>query len=122
MRNEIKLRFNEPEYIIDRENGVVVCKLTFVALWPSYVEYGNYVLPRVRTVKAVARVGEHDVFDYEVGRKVSLAKAEQKAYRKIQRVCFKAIDECVKAFTTFKQFGIKAEGVINHNNKYIEKF
>lgn len=123
MRNEIKLRFEEPEYIIDRQNGVVVCKLTYRANYPEIVSYTmGLMMPLFRTVKAVAKVRYDDTFDFEIGKKVSLAKAEKKAYAQVFKACERQAKHLYKALVPLVEFANKADAIISHNNEYLSKF
>lgn len=122
MRNEIKLRFEEPQYIIQPQNGVVICKLSFFILYPQIIEDKCCPLYRKRTVKAIAKVGFDDTFDELTGMKVSLAKAEQKAYLKVGKTCTSKMKELFRAMSALNNFCLKANSVIEHNDKYINKF
>lgn len=122
MRNEIKLKFQEPEYIINEKNGVVVCNLTFFSLFPLDVEDRCYPIERMWTTKGVARVGENDAFDANVGKKVALARAEQKAYKKVQKRLDQKVVELLSVLDKIGKFRHKAFNVIEHNREYINKF
>ena len=97
MRNEIKLRFEEPEYIIDRQNGVVVCKLTYRANYPEIVSYTmGLMMPLFRTVKAVAKVGYDDTFDFEIGKRFPLQKQKRKHISKCLKHVHNKLNICIK--------------------------
>ena len=86
MRNEIKIRFDEPEYTVNSDKGTVECFLKYEILYPEIhkdvlVFHGKPYF----YAKAVAKVGSDETFDELVGKKVSLAKAEKKAYRKVAK-------------------------------------
>ena len=122
MRNEIKLRFKEPEYIIQPQNGIVICKLSFTILYPNFVLEKCWPLHMCKTVKAIAKVGSEDEFNELTGMKVSLAKAEQKAYAKVGKICASKMKELFKTVKALNNFCVKANDVIEHNAYYMEKF
>lgn len=128
MRNNIKISFEKPIYAVDEKNGVVVCTLRYKAKAPNNVIFalrgtihGNpwYI---TQSVKAVARVKDNDVFNVNVGKKVSLAKAENLAYSNVKNWMMLAHKEVVKTVRVMKDFKDKAEKVRAHNVEYIKKF
>lgn len=122
MRNEIKLKFQEPEFIVDEKNGVVICKLSFDDLYPRCIEETFYIPHIMHTVKGVARVGENDAFDVNVGKKIALARAEQKAYKKVQKYLDQHVVKLLSVMDKIGKFRHKAFNVIEHNREYINKF
>ena len=126
MRNEIKIKFKDPEYFVNEEKGIVVCNLHYYVDYPrdlAKVFYWTVDTSPVRGVcKAVAKLGEGETFDLNVGKKVSLAKAEQKAYNKVFKYCLKAINNCAGMIEKLHNFAEKAVRVIDHNEEYISKF
>jgi hypothetical protein len=121
MRNEIKIKFENPIYSINEEKGTVGCILNYEILYPE-------LLKDVFPEKAVyfttgnAFLSENDKWDVNIGKKVSLAKAEQKAYANVMKYCVKTIKNCYKAMCICDMFYEKGEFVINHNDNYISKF
>ena len=124
MRNEIKIRFEEPEYKIDSEKGTVECFLRYEVLYPDFLYriffYGENVY---FYAKAVAKVNSGDIFDENIGKKISLAKAEKKAYKKISNRIRKRINQkVIKAIRIAKDFIYKANRVSEHNDQYLEQW
>lgn len=128
-RNEIKISFKEPKYHIDNANKVVVCVLEGEVKYPKAIDYTfgtitkyNYMDIEEVKVKAVAKLSPGDNFDENIGMKVALAKAENKAY---EQVCIN-LKEYMKSINVIveqcKDFFYKSANVIEHNNKYLEKF
>lgn len=128
MRNDIKISFEKPIYVIDEKNGVVVCTLRYKAKAPNTVVFtSNSTIHgspwyMIHSVKAVARVKDNDTFDVNVGKKVSLAKAENLAYSNVKNWMMLAHKEVVKTVRVMKDFKDKAEKVRAHNVEYIKKF
>lgn len=128
-RNEIKISFYEPKYHIDRANKVVVCILEGDVKYPSSIDYTTSTITKYThldfdrvTVKAVAKLSPGDEFDENIGMKVALAKAENKAY---EQVCTN-LKEYMRNINTIieqcKDFFYKSANVIEHNDKYLEQF
>lgn len=124
MRNEIKIRFEEPQYEVKPEKGIVECFLRYEVLYPDFLQsiyfYGEKIF---FFSKAIAKVNGGDVFDENIGKKISLAKAEKKAYRKISNRIYKQIGQkVVKAVKIASDFVYKAKRVSEHNDKYLEQW
>lgn len=121
MRNEIKLSFKDPKYEIDKEKGTVECYLRYEVLYPKSLQ-GIFFLGEKIYLYAhgVAKVNGDDTFDENIGKKISLAKAEKKAYAKIRKRLIKLIsNKLLDIFRTATVFTDKAREVINHNEEYI---
>ena len=124
MRNEIKIRFEEPRYEVKPEKGTVECFLRYEVLYPELVKgmffHGEKVCFYAH---GYAKVNSGDVFDENIGKKISLAKAEKKAYKKISDRIYKRVNQkSVKAIRIAKDFIDKANRVSNHNDKYLEQW
>lgn len=124
MRNEIKIRFEEPEYEVNPEKGTVECLLRYEVLYPDVLYriffYGEKVY---FYANSVAKVNNGDVFDENIGKKISLAKAEKKAYKKISNIIYKRINQkIVKAVKIASNFIYKANKVSEHNDQYLEQW
>lgn len=128
-RNEIKISFKEPKYHIDKANKVVVCILEGEAKYPKAIDYSFTTITNLTfkdvediKVKAIAKLSPGDEFDENVGMKVALAKAENKAY---EQVCIN-LKEYMRNINTIieqcKDFFFKSANVIEHNNVYINQF
>ena len=124
MRNEIKIRFEEPKYEVNSEKGTVECFLRYEVLYPELVKGMFFHGEKVYFyAKAVAKVNSGDVFDENIGKKISLAKAEKKAYKKISNKIYKQINQkVVKAVRIASDFVYKANRVSDHNDKYLEQW
>jgi hypothetical protein len=128
-RNEIKISFKEPKFHIDKANKVVVCILEGTPLYPKAIDYTFTTITKLHyadidniKVKAIAKLSPDDNFDENIGMKVALAKAENKAY---EQVCVN-LKEYMRSINTImdkcKDFFYKSANVIEHNNKYLEQF
>ena len=124
MRNEIKIRFDEPLYEVKSEKGIVECFLEYEVLYPELVKemffHGENVYFYAH---GIAKVNSGDVFDENIGKKISLAKAEKKAYKKISNKIYKQINQkVVKAIRIASDFVYKANRVSDHNDEYLEQW
>ena len=123
MRNEIKIRFEEPEYEVNPEKGTVECLLRYEVLYPDFLYriffYGEKIY---FYANGVAKVNGEDIFDENIGKKISLAKAEKKAYAKVRNRLIKSMNKTADAFDVTVAFVDKAYDVIDHNDKYLEQW
>ena len=127
MRNEIKISFKEPKYHIDQVNKVVVCVLEGEPQLPQNIDYTthNFIdkwLGVPFTTKGVARLNPDDKFDVNIGMKVSLAKAENKAYEYVGVQLKDYLAGLNKAYEQCKDFLWKSANVIAHNDEYLKQF
>jgi hypothetical protein len=128
MRNNIKISFEKPIYAVDEKNSVVVCTLRYKVDAPSTVIFASkgviHGSPRhmTQSVKAVARVKDNDIFDVNIGKKVSLAKAENLAYSYVNEWAKTAFKSLCGASDAIVEFTRKANKVREHNVEYIKKF
>lgn len=128
-RNEIKISFKEPKFHIDKANKVVVCILEGTPRYPRTIDYTFTTITDLMyenvdeiKVKAIARLSPDDNFDENIGMKVALAKAENKAY---EQVCIN-LKEYMRSINTVvnqcKDFFYKSANVISHNDAYLRQF
>ena len=128
MRNNIKISFEKPISAVDEKNGVVVCTLRYKAKAPAGVIFASegtiHGSPwhMNQSVKAIARIKDNDVFDVNVGKKVSLAKAENLAYSHVNEWVKTAFKSLCGASDAIVEFTRKANKVRTHNVEYIKKF
>ena len=123
MRNEIKIRFEEPKYEVNPEKGTVECFLRYEVLYPDFLYriffYGETVYFYAH---GIAKINGGDVFDENTGKKISLAKAEKKAYTKIRKRLIKRWYKVINTLNVTDSFIDKALDVIEHNDKYLEQW
>ena len=123
MRNEIKIRFEEPRYEVKPEKGTVECFLRYEVLYPDFLQGMFFYGERIYFyAHGVAKVNGEDIFDENIGKKISLAKAERKAYAKVRNQLIKRMNKIADAFDIAVAFVDKAYEVIDHNDKYLEQW
>lgn len=127
-RNEIKITFGTPKYVI--YGNFTKCYLPFTVKIPPILETiaealiaKGYALKLPKSAKGFATVHQGDEYNENTGIKVSTAKAEIAAYTIVNNwfvdlatVLFES------AHCKIDDFMIKADKVIQHDVKYIEKF
>ena len=123
MRNEIKIRFEEPRYEVKPEKGTVECLLRYEVLYPDFL-YGIFFYCKKIYFYAhgIAKVNGEDIFNENIGKKISLAKAEKKAYARVRNRLIKRMNKIADAFDVAVAFVDKAYEVIDHNEKYLEQW
>ena len=123
MRNEIKIRFAEPKYEVKPEKGTVECFLRYEVLYPELLQGIFFLGEKVCFwANGVAKVNSGDVFDENIGKKISLAKAEKKAYAKIRKRLIKRWGKVADTLNVVGGFIDKAYDVIEHNSEYLEQW
>lgn len=122
MRNEIKIRFEEPIYSIDEEKGTVGCILNYEILYPEILEFVGFNGKPLFYTTATAKLRDGDTWDVNIGKKIALAKAEKKAYTKVRKRCAKTMRRCFKMMQIICNFCNKSDSVVNHNDKYLEQW
>ena len=122
-RTNIKLSFfnNETKFFVNEEKGTVACKVYACVMTPW--ANGSIVgLPygMIATGVGVAKCMEGDTFDVERGKRIALAKAENKAY-------LEALDQLVEYrneldfFTNaINEFEDKTYHCCAHNEEFIQ--
>lgn len=110
-----------PDFTFFYVNGTdVTCKMSYYLNVPdAYLELHG---PIYGTVVATAHCHEDDVFNLEVGKKVALAKAENKAYSYVKEWAKTAKKELSMCLDAIEDFEFKTERVKNHNVEYMKKF
>lgn len=134
--NRLKIKYGTPEYVVKEDSKVVICYLPYsFENWDRSIKklvsstsifedsydviplYGSYA-----KVKAVVRCKGDDVFDVQKGKKIALAKAENKVEYKVISVLNAVNALLLDTVLTIKQRAIDSEKNIEHNIEYIQKF
>jgi hypothetical protein len=122
-RDEFKVSFvNKPNYYIDTDKRTVKCYLTCDIKTPNAL-YGNQVLYNTRiSASGYAKCDGKDLFDPEVGKKIALARAEEKIYFKALHMAKKAKKDAEVFINAFDKFEDKCYRVCAHNEDYIDQY
>ena len=79
MRNEIKIRFEEPKYEVNLEKGTVECFLKYEVLYPELLQGMFFWAEKIYFyAHGVAKVNSGDVFDENIGRLLCFLERWQK--------------------------------------------
>lgn len=120
-RNDIKIRFFNPEFYINEKKQTVTCKLYFRAEAP-YIIRALTKCCMSKTVIATATLKHNDVFNVNVGKKIALAKAENMAYSIVNNLITDAYKNILNVTKAISDFRYKATRVKEHNIEYMKKF
>lgn len=124
-RKETKLKMSfegiEPIFYVNKAKKTVACKIkgyayeTMVDSW-----FGELSTPTYEVV-GIAYCNDNDEFDEERGKRIALAKAENKLYAK----CVAYYNKEINTYTSYMEkmilFNKRAEKFCSHNEKYINE-
>lgn len=122
-RDEFKVSFvKQPAYYVDEKKKSVKCYLTCDIKTPNAL-YGNQIMNNTRiSATGYAKCGSQDEFNVHTGKKIALARAEEKIYLKAKHMAKQAKKDAevfIKAADKFEQ---KCYRVCAHNEDYIDQF
>lgn len=127
-RNEVKITFGTPKYII--YGAETKCYMPFEVKLPPLMEQiatlliDKKIIPALpKGVKAIATMHPGDEYDEKTGLKVAMAKAEIDAYTIVNNWLVDINDLLIyKIHDKVGDFVEKAEIVINHDVDFVRKF
>ena len=134
--NRLKIKYGTPEYVIKEDKKVVICYLPYsFENWDRRIkelvsstfnfEDFNDIIPlygAYAKVKAVVRCKGNDVFDVQKGKKIALAKAENKVEMRVLSILNNINNFFIESAFTLKQRMIDSANNVKHNIGYISKF
>ena len=127
-RPNFKLSIETDSIVVDEKNRTVVATVKWRLASPEPFTNINYCFWSAHsapngTAKGVALCSPEDVFDAEIGKKIAVAIAESNAYSNARDIVsgrFRRLLEMLrKLMPIATDFVNKADGVIEHNSKYI---
>lgn len=131
---KFKISVIRTEYFTNFEKKTVTCKLhyrikttdyrmLYALNWiGSFVDRNMYA-DRIFTVVATAKASNDDTFDQHIGEHIARAKAESMAYRNVSKFFDRAHNWYTQnIIIPMAQFIEKSNGVIAHNDRYIDSF
>ena len=124
MRQKLKLSVYNTEFYVNEKKKRVRCKMQFgirgdidtLLLVDMFSDRDCF------EVMAEANTDPQDQFDIETGKKVARAKAESMAYKQLNNMLRRIALKTYYAMQDFMDFDIKADGVREHNDKYLAAF
>ena len=130
--NRLKIKYGTPEYIVKEKDKVVICILPYSldnwneqlkdVLWRKYRNFTSNPFYNELKVKAAVHCKGEDTFDIQKGKKIALAKAENKVEHKVMSILKTAETSLVSMVLAIKQRAIDSKKNIEHNIEYIQKF
>lgn len=131
---KFKVSVIRSEYFTNFDKKTVTCKLhyrikatdyrmMYALNWIGSFMDRNFFADGTFTVVATAKTSPDDTFDPHAGEQIARAKAESMAYSNVSRF----LDRVHKWYTQniimpMAQFIEKSNGVIAHNDRYIDSF
>lgn len=127
-RNNIKISFEDPTYLIF--GNYTKCQMRFEVKMPYMLEKLAEILidkkflpPMPTSCKACAYMHPKDEYDEAKGLKVSMAKAEIVAYKKVSRWMYSFIALITeRGFDAIDSFQYLAHRVAMHDRKFLKQF
>lgn len=134
--NRLKIKYGTPEYVIKEDSKVVICYLPYsfedwnktlkvIAINTLPTEFCDNDFPpfyESRKIKAVAKCKGNDKFDVQIGKKIALAKAENKVEMKVLSILNTINNFFIESVFVMKQRMIDSQNNVKHNIEYISKF
>lgn len=124
---KIKIHFDEPEFFINEEKKTVTCKLCGQLDLPFELNYifnfmPDLIMDEWKNMTATAKCSPEDTFDIDKGKRIALAKAENKiTYYFSDNVVDRIYSTIVSELTTScEDFRLRSYKFAEHNYAYIE--
>lgn len=120
----IKISVKKQIYYVNEKKKTVGCRIWFSVNGPDCVLTAlDWFSDKFNwDITAEAHLNPVDNFDVEIGKKVARAKAESMAYTYVSKIFEDITFKMYKAVNSFMKFGEKANGVIEHNERYLKSF
>ena len=117
MNERIKIKFDEPEFFVNEEKKTVACKLRGAINMPE----GTYrVWEDFFNILATAECSPEDEFDIEKGKRIALAKAENKIFKRARRSLQYLKNDLEYTVNLIAGYEINSQSYIDHNEEYIK--
>lgn len=122
-RKETKLKMSfenvEPVFYVNKNKKTVACKIRGYA-YETMVDYwcGELTSPSFEVV-GVAYCNGNDEFDEERGKRIALAKAENKLYGRCADYYARRLEEYLRIVKKILEFKEKTTKFCTHNDEYI---
>lgn len=114
----IKLSTVKTEYITDNKTFVKCILKTKLTDNKGKDKATKFPLP---PFVGIAKLHEKDTFNYEIGCRIALAKAERIAYKRVGKGIAEEYKSLANFISDLDNFIYKAESMVKHNTEYIKK-
>ena len=111
--SKFKACYQEPTYVVNKKK--VICHLT------TTIINNNGEVIETKKFEGVAKCNDDDKFDFEVGKRIALAKAELKLHKHIAKTARESINYLLKDVEALEAFELFANAQIEHNNEYLKE-
>lgn len=121
-RTDIKIKFHSDrtKFFVNEEKRTVACVVEG-ALHTPYDWDRSVMIPNATfTERAVAKCAPEDTFDVERGKRIALARAENKVYMSALKHLDKYMADIMFFLNAYEMFTDKAYHACAHNEDYIE--
>ncbi len=120
--NRIKLSFLKEytDFYVNEKKNTVCCTLTGYLNVPINGDSPVYIGTEVIKAVGVAKCSKEDKFDVERGKRIALAKAENKAYEEASKFLTKSKEHLEYITNLINLFENHSDLQITHNKEYIE--
>ena len=112
-------QLNDTQFFVNEKKGTVVCVLEGYLNVPTTTTDILYLPERIFKGVGVAKCADDDVFDVERGKRIALAKAENRIYISAMRYINATTERLVKVLCAFDDFSEKGYHTCAHNEDYI---
>lgn len=121
-RTDIKIKFNseKTKFFVNEKKKTVACVVEGELRTPYDWDKAIMIPHATLTERAVAKCAPEDTFDIERGKRIALARAENKVYIAALRHLDKFMDEVAFFSNAYEMFADKAFHACAHNEDYIE--
>ena len=110
---------NDTQFFVNEKKGTVVCVLEGYLNVPTTANDILYLPERIFKGVGVAKCAKDDVFDVERGKRIALAKAENRIYISALRYIEDTVGRVSSVLNAFSDFSDKAYHTCAHNEDYI---
>lgn len=115
--DKIKINFEDPNFFVNKEKKTITCKLFGSIDKPK----GMYhVWEDSFNVTCTAKCSPDDEFDMEKGKRIALAKAENKIFEKAGKSLKELENELSHSLLLIGHYAVNSNNYIAHNNRYIQ--
>ena len=113
-------RLNDTKFYVNEKKGTVVCVLEGFLNVPTNANDILYLPEIIIRGVGVAKCAKDDVFDVERGKRIALAKAENKVYENAMNYISKTTNRLADILSAYSKFCDKGCYTCSHNEDYID--
>lgn len=121
-RTDIKIKFDndKTKFFVNEKKRTVACVVEGVLCTPYDWDKSIMIPDATFTERAVAKCAPEDTFDIERGKRIALARAENRVYMAALRHLDKFMEDVEFFLGAYQMFTEKAYHACAHNEDYID--